>query len=673
MRKLFSILIFLLPLVSLAQSETHDFVRLDTTIGYFIPPFGPTLTWIVEIEYPRNYFTPNNADTASRPAIIFMPGQGQQGSSNYANLAAYGPAYWRRNGWDGSVTMGNGVHYPILMSIAFVNNVTPTADEYYQVVDSLLIKWHIKPRGAHFTGFSQGAFTTGEMIKFEKTAFAETGMKLVTSFAALEGTPGQLPSPYNQWDRDTVAYKVWAAKYGGRYFYLEGSGSDNFRDGWHYSVAMNDSVPGSGYFSYESLGGGAHCCWNQMYDPSATNWNCVTPPALGPNNAPSQVGKNTMGTYRIGQNIFTWMLAQGDTTLVGSPSPGSLTVNAGLDTTLTLPTNSLTLRGSATPPAGATITSYLWSKISGGSATIATPTQINTNVTGLAAGTYIFALRVTDNILDTVSDSIQVTVLANACRTFTWDSTNGNISLTSGSFGASPAIHRCDTINIWNKATNNGYRSISISGLGVQSDPNPGWIVIRGRGWGGRLGAAIRPDGTNKFANNWDNNNWIHVDSIYMQNNADGFITTYVTNGYSHHVWLSNINIKQSNGFFPNNSPSTSLPAFGGNDTVNCQYDWLFQNNIGDSVYPSSPGGICMYTLGGMSTNNVWIKTEFTGCTMDHYGSSSTNPGSYISAKNVYGLKIHNNKIANLGNLATAPVGHAYQIGLTATYSEIYN
>ncbi|OJW53603.1 MAG: hypothetical protein BGO55_00545 [Sphingobacteriales bacterium 50-39] len=266
-------------------------------------------------------FVTNDPDTASRPAIIMMPGQGEQGTSDTNKLVAYGPHYWLNHGWDGGLQLGNGKHYPILITAAYINNVSPTAPQYYTLLTYLLNTYHIKRNAVHFTGLSQGAMTTGELIKFEMTAGAETGMKLVTSFAALEGTPGALPSPYNGWDRDTVAYKVWAKKYGGKYFYLEGSGSDNFRDGWHYSVAMNDTLPGCAYFSYENLGGGAHCCWNSMYDPNATNWTCVG--TLGPNNAPSQVGKNTMGTYFAQSSIFQWMLRQGDTSLVGvaTPSP----------------------------------------------------------------------------------------------------------------------------------------------------------------------------------------------------------------------------------------------------------------------------------------------------------------------------------------------------------------
>ena len=162
---------------------------------------------------------------------------------------------------------GNGTHYPILITITYINQVYNYAPDYYNLIDTLLTHFHIKRNSVHMGGLSEGAFSEGSLIKYEATPGAETGMKLITSIAAFEGTPNPLPTPYSTWDRDTVAYKVWAAKYHGRYFYLEGNGGDNFRNGWVYATAMNDSVPGSAYFSYDSLGGGNHCCWNSMYDP----------------------------------------------------------------------------------------------------------------------------------------------------------------------------------------------------------------------------------------------------------------------------------------------------------------------------------------------------------------------------------------------------------------------
>ncbi len=88
--------------------------------------------------------------------------------------------------------------------------------------------------------------------------------------------------------------------------------------------------------------------------------------------------------------------------------------NAGTDQNITLPTNSITQVGSGSDPDG-TISAYLWTKVSGpGSSTIVSPTQATTVINNLAAGTYIFNLRVTDNNGATASD--QMTVIVNAAN-----------------------------------------------------------------------------------------------------------------------------------------------------------------------------------------------------------------------------------------------------------------
>lgn len=85
------------------------------------------------------------------------------------------------------------------------------------------------------------------------------------------------------------------------------------------------------------------------------------------------------------------------------------TVNAGVDITITLPTNSVSLSGSATDSDGS-ISAYLWTKISGIGGTITTPTSSSTTVTGLTAGLYIFQLQVTDNSGATATDTVQINV-----------------------------------------------------------------------------------------------------------------------------------------------------------------------------------------------------------------------------------------------------------------------
>jgi hypothetical protein len=88
--------------------------------------------------------------------------------------------------------------------------------------------------------------------------------------------------------------------------------------------------------------------------------------------------------------------------IVGSSTP---TANAGTNQTITLPTSSVTLTGSASTGA----TSYAWTQIAGpNSAAIATPAAVSTSVSGMIQGTYTFQLSINGGV--SVS---QVTVLVN--------------------------------------------------------------------------------------------------------------------------------------------------------------------------------------------------------------------------------------------------------------------
>jgi len=85
-------------------------------------------------------------------------------------------------------------------------------------------------------------------------------------------------------------------------------------------------------------------------------------------------------------------------------------VSAGTSQTITLPVSTATVTGTATDASG-TITSYLWTQISGpGTATIATATAIKTNITGLIAGTYVFQLKATNNSNLSGTGTVTITV-----------------------------------------------------------------------------------------------------------------------------------------------------------------------------------------------------------------------------------------------------------------------
>nr|WP_304494619.1 tandem-95 repeat protein [Chryseolinea lacunae] len=84
--------------------------------------------------------------------------------------------------------------------------------------------------------------------------------------------------------------------------------------------------------------------------------------------------------------------------------------NAGKDLSITLPTNTVVISGSATDDGS--ITTYAWTKTSGGAATLTNAATATLTASGLVAGTYVFRLTVTDN--NSASAYDEVTVVVNA-------------------------------------------------------------------------------------------------------------------------------------------------------------------------------------------------------------------------------------------------------------------
>jgi hypothetical protein len=105
------------------------------------------------------------------------------------------------------------------------------------------------------------------------------------------------------------------------------------------------------------------------------------------------------------------------------------TVDAGLDKSIGL--TSTTLNGTADDlgvSGSGVITSYAWTKLSGGTASITSPSSASTGITGLTNGTYQFELAATDNSGLIGRDTVQVTVATStAAPTLT---NNGNQSIT---------------------------------------------------------------------------------------------------------------------------------------------------------------------------------------------------------------------------------------------------
>lgn len=100
--------------------------------------------------------------------------------------------------------------------------------------------------------------------------------------------------------------------------------------------------------------------------------------------------------------------AYGEPRSVTTPKKVYPTVNAGNDITITLPTSSVTLNGTASDADGS-IASRSWTRVSG-SGTIASANTLSTLVNGLAEGVSTFQLSATDNTGLVSTDDVKVTV-----------------------------------------------------------------------------------------------------------------------------------------------------------------------------------------------------------------------------------------------------------------------
>ena len=141
---------------------------------------------------------------------------------------------------------------------------------------------------------------------------------------------------------------------------------------------------------------------------------------LGPNTA-TIIASNAISTPATGLIAGTYVFqlkvvdvanlsSVATVTITVNPANQPPTVSAGANQTITLPTNSVTLTGTATDVLG--IGSYLWAQVSGPStATIVTSNAISTPATGLIAGTYVFQLKVVD--IANLSSVATVTITVN--------------------------------------------------------------------------------------------------------------------------------------------------------------------------------------------------------------------------------------------------------------------
>ncbi|GAO44318.1 hypothetical protein FPE01S_03_03560 [Flavihumibacter petaseus NBRC 106054] len=177
---------------------------------------------------------------------------------------------------------------------------------------------------------------------------------------------------------------------------------------------VGTSVTLNGADSYDNDGQITAYSWTQKSGPSTATISNST-------SATAQASGLKPGTYVFTLQVTDNDGAKGTATLtlnVSAPTAATAPVaRAGADQTIYLPTNSVTVDGSGSSDPNGTIKSYVWTKISGGTAVIGTASTARTSISSLVEGTYSFKLEVTDNDGQKDADTIVVKVLKNATST----------------------------------------------------------------------------------------------------------------------------------------------------------------------------------------------------------------------------------------------------------------
>jgi len=151
---------------------------------------------------------------------------------------------------------------------------------------------------------------------------------------------------------------------------------------------------------------------------AATTWTQKSGPSTSTIATPSAL---TTGVSNLQSGTYTFLLTATDSKGQSATATVTITVNAapvvpptvdaGSAQTITLPTNTVTLTGTAGGNGGATIAVTTWTQKSGPStSTIATPSGLSTAVSNLVQGTYIFLLTATDSKGQSATASVTVTV-----------------------------------------------------------------------------------------------------------------------------------------------------------------------------------------------------------------------------------------------------------------------
>ncbi len=209
-----------------------------------------------------------------------------------------------------------------------------------------------------------------------------------------------------------------------------------------------NSLTLAGTISDDGIPAACTCTWSKTSGPGTVTFGSV-------NAASSTATFSAIGTYVVRLTVTdTAATAYNEATIIVNTAP---TANAGVDQSITLPTNSVTLSGSISDdgiPAAATCT---WSKTSGpGTVTFGSVNAANTTATFSTTGTYVVRLTATDTLASVYDEA---TIIVNGAPTanagvdqeITWPTNSVTLAGTISDDGI-PAAATCT----WSKTSGPG-------------------------------------------------------------------------------------------------------------------------------------------------------------------------------------------------------------------------
>lgn len=372
MRK-FLFLILLFPCTFTLYSQT--IIGRQNVDQYPIDAYGTKtygLTWL-----PDDY----SSTTTSYPLIIFLHGTGETGDgiSGLNNLLHTGLPKVIADGWNPqALNPADNKNYKFIV----VSPQAPTASGWsysYQhvkyILPDVLKRYRIDSNRVYISGLSAGGAGTWSCVTNDSSFTKKIAAIIPVSAAAVNNPPVEYPN-----------IQYISGKYGVSVWTICGTQDAFYSIAQTYVGLINNATPKpvvpavvTGVPNY----GHSSDLWNMVYGAA---WK-------------SNV---------FNHNIYEWML-QYQRNLGAKVNLPPL-VNAGTDKTIKLPTNAVTLSGSATDADGS-IASYAWAKIAGPTQfSIVSASQATTAVNNLVAGTYQFELTATDNGGAKGKDTVVVTV-----------------------------------------------------------------------------------------------------------------------------------------------------------------------------------------------------------------------------------------------------------------------